>query len=41
MQINGLVTREINQTRPIRTTYSINKNGTKILKHLREMESMF
>ena len=37
----GLVTREISQTRPIRTTYTINKKGTKTLKHLREMESMF
>ncbi len=37
----GLLERTASQTRPIRTTYKITEKGNKILKHFKELESLF
>ena len=37
----GLLERTTSQTRPIRTTYKITEKGNKVLKHLKELETIF
>lgn len=44
--LNGLtdldvLEREVSQTRPIRTTYKVSKKGKTVLKHLKDLESLF
>ena len=37
----GLLDRVISQDRPIRTTYNITEKGNKVLKHFKELMSLF
>ena len=37
----GLLERTASQTRPIRTTYKITEKGNKVLKHFKELETIF
>lgn len=36
-----LLEREVSQTRPIRTTYKVSKRGKTVLKHMKDLESLF
>lgn len=37
----GLLERKVTDARPIRTNYSVSKNGHQIIKNLKELEQLF
>jgi len=37
----GLLERKVTDERPIRTNYSVSKNGHQIIKNLKELEQLF